>query len=78
MHLLCQVVRDIHLVGSAFVLGLGGVIAVFVRSGFHRSFSPVLIEVRLGPDLLRAAIDLVGGLAKLLRVGDITKRPTYR
>src|SRR6266545_2215307 len=70
---LLEVVRDVHLVGSALVFGLSRAIAVFVRCGFHRSVSPVLIEVRCGPDLLRAAIDLVGGLAKLL-LADLPER----
>ena len=67
--LLLGVVRDVHLVSTALVLGLCGPVTTLFYGTCHGSLPPLFIEVRLGMDLLGPAVDLPGGLAKLLLTG---------
>src|SRR5262249_4644947 len=75
--LLLQVVGDIHLVGPALVLRLGGAVAPPGRRVSHGSTPPLLVVVCLRPDMGSAAVDLPGGTGELLLPG-LAKVPRFR
>src|SRR5919197_4708571 len=63
---LLEVIGEVPGLGPTLEFRLGGTIAPFLGSLFHRSVPPLFVVIRLGPDLPSPVVDLLSGLAKFI------------